>query len=230
MFGVLVNVATVLIGSTVGLLFRKMIPQNATDFVMKGIGLCTIYIGIDGALGGTNPLIAIISMAVGALIGALADLDKHLNHFAGKLEERFKNKDGSGPSIAEGFVTASLVYCVGAMAVVGALDSGIRGDHSTLIAKAILDGVTAIVFTSSLGIGVMLSAVPILIYQGSIALLGNAIAPLLSDAVITEMSAVGGLLIMAIGINMVLEKDIKVANLLPAILIPFLYYPIAQLF
>ncbi|MBR4410562.1 MAG: DUF554 family protein, partial [Firmicutes bacterium] len=121
MFGVLVNVATVLIGSTVGLLFRKMIPQNATDFVMKGIGLCTIYIGIDGALGGTNPLIAIISMAVGALIGALADLDKHLNHFAGKLEDRFKNKDGSGPSIAEGFVTASLVFCVGAMTIVGSL-------------------------------------------------------------------------------------------------------------
>ena len=116
------------------------------------------------------------------------------------------------------------------MAVVGALDSCIRGDHTTLIAKAMLDGVTAIVFTSSLGIGVMLSAVPVLIYQGAIALLGNAIAPLLSDVVITEMSAVGGLLIMAIGINMTLEKDIKVANLLLAILIPFLYYPIAQLF
>jgi len=116
------------------------------------------------------------------------------------------------------------------MAVVGALDSGIRGDHTTLIAKAMLDGVTAIVFTSSLGIGVMLSAVPVLVYQGAIALLGNAVAPLLSDVVITEMSAVGGLLIMAIGINMALDKDIKVANLLPAILIPFLYYPIVQLF
>ena len=133
-------------------------------------------------------------------------------------------------SFAKGFVTASLVYCVGAMAVVGALDSGIRGDHTTLIAKAALDGITAIVFASSLGIGVMLSAVPVLVYQGAIALLGTAIAPMLSDIVVTEMSAVGGLLIMAIGINMLLDKDIKVANLLPAILIPFLYYPIANLF
>ena len=116
------------------------------------------------------------------------------------------------------------------MVWVGALDSGIRGDHSTLIAKAALDGITAIVFTSSLGIGVMLSAVPVFVYQGAIALLGTAIAPFLSELVVNEMSAVGGLLIMAIGINMALDKDIKVANLLPAILIPFLYYPIAQLF
>ena len=116
------------------------------------------------------------------------------------------------------------------MAVVGSLDSGIRGDHTTLIAKALLDGIISIVFASSLGIGVMLSAVPVLIYQGSIALLGTAIAPFLSDALINELSAVGGLLIMAIGINMALDKDIKVANLLPAIAIPFLYYPIAQLF
>ena len=114
--------------------------------------------------------------------------------------------------------------------VVGALDSGIRGDHSTLIAKAALDGVTAVIFSSSLGIGVMLSAVPVLVYQGAIALLGSAVAPLLSNAVVTEMSAVGGLLIMGIGVNMLLDKDIKVANLLPAILIPFLYFPIYQLF
>ena len=115
------------------------------------------------------------------------------------------------------------------MAVVGALDSGIRGDHSTLIAKSALDGVAAAVFASSMGVGVMLSAVPVLVYQGLIALLGTVVAPLLSDSVITEMSAVGGLLIAAIGLNMVLDKDIKVANLLPAILVPFLYFPIYRL-
>lgn len=133
-------------------------------------------------------------------------------------------------TFAKGFVTASLVFCVGAMAVVGALDSGIRGDHTTLIAKSALDGVAAVVFASSLGVGVMLSALPVLLYQGAIALLGNAVAPLLSELVITEMSAVGGLLIMGIGLNMLLDKDIKVANLLPAILVPFLYFPLCQLF
>jgi uncharacterized membrane protein YqgA involved in biofilm formation len=222
MFGVLVNVATVLIGSTVGLLFRKMIPQNATDFVMKGIGLCTIYIGIDGALGGTNPLIAIISMAVGALIGALADLDKHLNHFAGKLEDRFKNKDGSGPSIAEGFVTASLVFCVGAMTIVGSLQSGLTGDHSMLITKATLDLVSSLIFAASLGIGVMLAAAFVLVFQGSIVLIAQAAAPFLTDYVIGEMTCVGSILIMALGMNIIGVTNFKVMNYLPAIFIPIL--------
>lgn len=222
MFGVLVNVATVLIGSTVGLLFRKMIPQNATDFVMKGIGLCTIYIGIDGALGGTNPLIAIISMAVGALIGALADLDKHLNHFAGKLEERFKNKDGSGPSIAEGFVTASLVFCVGAMTIVGSLQSGLTGDHSMLITKATLDLVSSLIFAASLGIGVMLAAAFVLVFQGGIVLIAQAAAPFLTDYVIGEMTCVGSILIMALGMNIIGVTNFKVMNYLPAIFIPIL--------
>ena len=222
MFGVLVNVATVLIGSTVGLLFRKMIPQNATDFVMKGIGLCTIYIGIDGALGGTNPLIAIISMAVGALIGALADLDKHLNHFAGKLEDRFKNKDGSGPSIAEGFVTASLVFCVGAMTIVGSLQSGLTGDHSMLITKATLDLVSSLIFAASLGIGVMMAAAFVLVFQGSIVLIAQAAAPFLTDYVIGEMTCVGSILIMALGMNIIGVTNFKVMNYLPAIFIPIL--------
>lgn len=222
MFGVLVNVATVLIGSTVGLLFRKMIPQNATDFVMKGIGLCTIYIGIDGALGGTNPLIAIISMAVGALIGALADLDKHLNHFAGKLEDRFKNKDGTGPSIAEGFVTASLVFCVGAMTIVGSLQSGLTGDHSMLITKATLDLVSSLIFAASLGIGVMLAAAFVLVFQGGIVLVAQAAAPFLTDYVIGEMTCVGSILIMALGMNIIGVTNFKVMNYLPAIFIPIL--------
>ncbi|MEG2316445.1 MAG: DUF554 domain-containing protein, partial [Clostridia bacterium] len=149
----------------------------------------------------------------------------------GAFAQRKLTRGGEGDdTFAKGFVTASLVFCVGAMAVVGALDSGIRGDHSTLIAKAALDGVASIVFASSLGIGVMLAAVPVLVYQGTIALLGAVIAPLLSEAVITEMSAVGGLLIVGIGVNMLLDQKIKIANLLPAIVIPFLYFPIYQLF
>ena len=222
MFGVLVNVATVLIGSTIGLLFRKMIPQNATDFVMKGIGLCTIYIGIDGALTGENTLITIISIAVGALIGELADLDKHLNRFADKLEDRFKNKDGSGPSIAEGFVTASLVFCVGAMTIVGSLQSGLTGDHTMIITKATLDLVSSLIFAASLGIGVMLAAVFVLVFQGSIVLIAQAAAPFLTDYVIGEMTCVGSILIMALGMNIIGVTNFKVMNYLPAIFLPIL--------
>ena len=230
MIGTLINCIAIVIGSALGLLLRRGMKESISKTVMQGVGLSVILIGINGAIQTQNTLLVIISMVIGGVLGAWIDIDAKMNRLGDWAQKKLTRDSSENNTFAQGFVTASLVYCVGAMAVVGALDSGIRGDHSTLIAKAVLDGITAIVFTSSLGIGVMLSAVPILIYQGSIALLGTAIAPLLSDAVITEMSAVGGLLIMAIGINMVLEKDIKVANLLPAILIPFLYYPIAQLF
>jgi len=172
----------------------------------------------------------IISMVIGGVVGAWIDIDDKMNRLGAFAQRKLTREGDEGNTFAKGFVTASLIFCVGAMAVVGALDSGIRGDHSTLIAKSMLDGVTSLLLASTLGIGVMLSAVPILLYQGGIALLGTVIAHFLSAEVITEMSAVGGLLIAGIGINMTLEKDIKVANLLPAIIIPFLYYPICHLF
>lgn len=230
MIGTLINCAAIVLGSLLGLLIRRGMKDSIATTVMQGIGLSVILIGVTGAIQTDNTLLVILSMAIGGVIGSLIDIDGKMNRLGLWAQTKLTHGDDSDNTFAKGFVTASLVYCVGAMAVVGALDSGIRGDHSTLIAKAMLDGVTAIVFSSSLGIGVMLSAVPVLIYQGTIALLGTAIAPLLSDAVITEMSAVGGLLIMAIGVNMLLDQNIKVANLLPAILIPFLYYPIANLF
>ncbi len=230
MIGTLINCAAIILGSAIGLLFRKGMKKNISDTVMQGVGLCVILIGLSGALETGNTLLVIISMVIGGVIGAWIDIDDKMNRLGAFAQRKLTREGDENNTFAKGFVTASLVYCVGAMAIVGALDSGIRGDHSTLIAKSILDGVTAILFSSTLGIGVMLSAVPILIYQGSIALLGNAIAPLLSPEVITEMSAVGGLLIAGIGINLTFEKNIKVANLLPAILIPFLYFPIYHLF
>ncbi|MDD6144027.1 MAG: DUF554 domain-containing protein [bacterium] len=230
MIGTLINCVAIMLGSALGLLLRRGMKESIAQTVMQGIGLSVILIGISGAITTGNTLLVIVSMAIGGVAGSLIDIDGKMNRLGAWAQRKLTRGDDENNTFAKGFVTASLVYCVGAMAVVGALDSGIRGDHSTLIAKAMLDGVTAIVFSSSLGIGVMLSAVPVLVYQGAIALLGNAIAPLLSDVVVNEMSAVGGLLIMAIGVNMLLDKDIKVANLLPAILIPFIYYPIAQLF
>lgn len=229
MIGTLINCIAIIVGSALGLLLRKGMNQNISKTVMQGIGLSVILIGIMGAIKTGNTLLVILSMVVGGIIGSLIDIQKRMNQLGAYAERKLTRGGDEKSTFAEGFVTASLVFCVGAMAVVGALDSGIRGDHSTLISKSALDAVAALVFSSTLGIGVMLSAVPVLIYQGAIALLGNAIAPLLSTQVITEMSAVGGLLIMAIGINMLLEKDINVANLLPAILVPFLYFPLYQL-
>jgi len=230
MIGTLINCLAIIAGSLVGLLLRRGMKESISKTVMAGVGLSVMLIGITGAVKANNTLLVILSMVVGGVVGAWINIDAKMNKLGAWAQKKLTHGDDPANTFAQGFVTASLVYCVGAMAVVGALDSGIRGDHSTLIAKAALDGITAIVFTSSLGIGVMLSAVPVFVYQGAIALLGTFVAPFLSDVVVNEMSAVGGLLIMAIGINMVLEKDIKVANLLPAILIPFLYYPIAQLF
>lgn len=228
MIGTLINFAAIIIGSALGLLLRKGMKPRVKHTVMQGIGLSVMLIGIMGAIKTSDTLLVIISMVMGGVVGSLIDIEDKMQRL-GAYAQRKLSKQGDDSTFARGFVTASLVFCVGAMAVVGSLDSGIRGDHTTLIAKSALDGVAAIVFASSLGAGVMLSAVPVLVYQGLIALLGSTIAPLLSDVVITEMSAVGGLLILAIGINMLLEKDIKVANLLPAIFVPFLYYPLMKL-
>ena len=230
MIGTFINCGAIVVGSLLGLLLRRGLKDAVAKTVMQGVGLSVLLIGLSGALKTENTLLVILSMVVGGMAGSLVDIDGRMNRLGIWAQSKLNPGDNTGNTFAKGFVTASLVFCVGAMAVVGALDSGIRGDHSTLVAKAALDGVVSVIFTSSLGIGVMLSAVTVLIYQGTIALLGNLVAPLLSDALITEMSAVGGLLIAALGFNMVLDKDIKVANLLPAILIPFLYFSIYQLF
>lgn len=230
MIGTLINVAAILLGSALGLLLKRRFRQSMANVVMQGLGLCVTLIGLKGALATDNTLLMILSIVLGGVLGSLIGIDRRLNQLGQYAQRKLVRNSNGENTFATAFVTASLVFCVGAMAVVGALDSGIRGDHSTLIAKSALDGVASIVFASTLGPGVMLSAVPVLIYQGSIALLGTLIAPLLSDVVVREMSAVGGLLIIGIGLNMLLKSEIKVADLLPAILIPFLYYPIVGLF
>lgn len=225
MIGVLVNTLTVLVGSSIGLIAKKVIPENWTDFIMKGLGLCVIYIGMDGAFQGENTLVMIISMVIGAIIGVALNLDGHLNSFAQRLESRFK-KDGEKVSIAEGFVTASLMFCVGAMTIVGSLDAGLTGDNTMLYTKATLDFISSIIFAASLGFGVMLSAVFVLVFQGAIVLLAGAIAPVLNDAVIAEMTCVGSLLIMAIGLNMLEMTKLKVMNYMPAIILPIALVPL----
>ena len=228
MIGVVVNTLTVIVGSTIGLLFRKLIPEQWTDFIMKGLGLCTIYIGIDGALEGTNTLVTIISIAAGALIGAVLDLDGKLNRFALGLENRFKKEGCGGPTIAEGFVTASLLFCVGAMTIVGSLQAGLTGDNTMLYTKATLDFISSLIFAASLGIGVLLAAAFVLVFQGAIVLAAQAAAPLLTDYVVAEMTCVGSILIVGLALNILGVTNLKIMNFLPAIFLPILLCMVLQ--
>lgn len=238
MIGNLINFAAILLGTGIGLLLRKGIPDRLRDTVVQGQGLCVILVGLfstfsaddGGALVHADLTCVIVCMVVGSLIGAWIDIEKRLNDLGAAIERRFV-PDAAEGSIARGFVTASLVFCVGAMAIVGPMNSGLRGDHSTLISKSILDGVFAIFFTSSLGVGVGLSAFAVLVYQGIFALLAAWIEPFLTAGMITQISAVGGLLIMGIGLNMIYDKHhIPVGNMLPAIFMPMAYLPLVGLF
>ena len=223
MLGIIVNSITVIVGCLVGLIVKGRLTEKISTTIMNGLALCTLYIGISGALNGGDTLIMIISVAIGALIGEIIDIDKWLNKLGYYLESKFKNKKESNISIAEGFITSSLLFCVGAMAIVGSLESGLRGNHDTLFTKSILDGISSIIFTSSLGIGVIFSAVTVFVYQGSITLGAGLLSGVLSTSVITNMSAVGGLLIIGLGLNMLGVTKIKIANLLPAIFLPIIF-------
>lgn len=221
--GTIVNTATVICGSLIGMLLGNILPERLRDTVMKGLGLCTLYIGITGMFGSENALITIISIAVGAAIGELLDLDGHLNRFADGLERKFRKNGNGKTSIAEGFVTASLVFCVGAMTIVGALNDGLTGDHQMLFTKATLDFVSSMVFASSMGIGVLLAAAAVFVIQGSIACLASLVAPLLqSGNTITEMTVVGSVLIVGLGLNILGLTKLKVMNYVPAIFLPIL--------
>lgn len=228
MLGTLINAALILAGTAVGLLLRRGLPERVKHAILMAMGLSTVLIGLMGAVKTTDTLGVILCMAVGTLLGSLIDLERQLDRLGHWVEHRLGQAAGEGVSRA--FVSTSLIYCVGAMAVVGSIDSGIRGDHTTLIAKGIIDGVTAIVFASTMGIGVGLSAVSVFVYQGTIALLAGLLSPVLTDAVVTEMSAVGGLLIAGIGLNLIYDKRIPVGNMLPAIFLPLAYLPLRALF
>ncbi|WP_338086498.1 DUF554 domain-containing protein [Natranaerofaba carboxydovora] len=197
-------------------MLKKGIPENIKTTVMQGIALVVIYLGMSMAFEGAEILITIFSMVLGGILGEAFGIEKRLNSLGDRLKAKVGSEEGQ---FTEGFVFASLIYCVGALAVVGSLESGINNNHEILYTKSLLDGTSAIAFTSSLGIGVMFSAIPVFLYQGSIALLAGSISGFLADEVIAEMTSVGGLLIMAIGLNILNIIEIKIANLLPAILI-----------
>jgi len=221
MLGTIVNALAVIAGTFIGLLLKKGIPERISDVVMKGVALCVLYIGISSALAGTNTLIAIISIVLGAVIGSLLDIDRRLNSL-GELAERKLSKGDGKTSIAEGFVSASLLFCVGSMAIVGSIQSGLTGNHEMIYTKSMLDGISAIIFASTLGVGVFLSAAAVLVYQGIIVLCAQWVQPFLSDYAVAEMTCVGGLLIIALALNMLGITKLKTANYLPAVFIPII--------
>lgn len=267
MLGTIVNAAAIVLGGAIGLLLKKGLPEKIADTLMKGLGLCTLYIGISGCLAGENTLVLIVSMVIGTIIGEAVDLDDKINRLGKWIERKFaenkfskkaamaveviegydaetdgritetEDKKESGAvqhagmtarkvSLAEGFVTASLLFCVGAMAIVGSLQSGLTGQHETLFAKSVLDCVAAIIFASSLGVGVLLSAGLVFAYQGSITLLAGVIEPFLTDPVIAEMNCVGNVIIIGLAMNMLGISKFKVMNFVPAIFLPILLCPL----
>lgn len=224
MAGVLVNTLTVLLGSAVGLLLKKGIPEKISKAVMTAIGLCTVYIGIDGALDGSNTIVLIISMVLGTAVGSLIDIDRGINSVGGLIEKKMKKKDG-GASVSEGFMTASLLFCVGAMTIVGSLNAGLSGDNELLFTKSILDLISSCLLASTLGIGVMFAAAFVFVFQGGLVLLAQLLSGVLTDeAMIAEITCAGSVIIIGLGLNLIGITKIKVANMLPAILFaPFVY-------
>lgn len=228
MLGVWVNFATVVLGGLVGTLLRGGIKEKYRQTINAGLALCVLLIGMSGALKTENEMLVIVSIVIGCIIGELLRIENGLDHLGEWAQQRFAKND---TGFASGFINATLLFCVGAMAVVGSLKAGLENDSSTLLAKAALDGVSSIIFASSFGIGVVFAAIPLTIYQGGIALLSGVLAPYLTEPLINEMSAVGSILIIALSLNMLelTKQRIRVGNMLPAILVPCVYMPVASL-
>ncbi|BHH84998.1 DUF554 domain-containing protein [Desulforhopalus sp. 52FAK] len=224
MLGTIVNALAIIAGSLLGLLFSKGISKNYEEIILSGVGLSVMLIGIKSALTSDNLMIVIFSVIIGAILGEWLKIETKLEKFGAFLESRVTSKSSDNRSFAKGFVTASLVFCVGSMAIVGSLESGLTGNHQTLFAKSVLDGVTSIIFASAMGLGVMFSGLAVFLYQGLITVSAGLMKDLLVPETIGQMTSVGGLLILAIGMNMLKITTIRIGNLLPAIFLPLVYF------
>ncbi|MDI9502936.1 MAG: DUF554 domain-containing protein [Tissierellia bacterium] len=227
MLGTVVNTAVVVIGALLGMLFKRGIPERVGDAVIKAFGLITLYIGISGAFKGESPYVMILSIALGTMVGEWLDLQKGIERFAQTLETRFAKEDDS--RIAQGFISATLLFCMGAMAIVGSLEGGLRGDHTLIFTKSTLDFISAMFLAASLGIGVLFAAGSVFVYQGAIVLLAGLVAPFLSDPIITEISAVGSVLLMGLAFNLLGVTKLRIMNYIPAVLLPILLVPLFSL-
>lgn len=213
--GTIVNVIAVIVGCLIGRYLGHLIPERMRRTIMMGLGLAVIAIGIQLSLQTNNPLIIIGAMLIGGIIGEALSIEAHLENLGHKLQQRFRD---SG-NVAEAFVTASLLYCIGAMAIMGALQDGLGDEPTILYAKSALDGIASVALTSTLGIGVVFSVIPLVIYQGAITLAAGWVQGFLTDPVVAEMNATGGLLILAIGLDILQIRKLPIGNLLPAIFV-----------
>lgn len=220
MQGTIVNTLAIIVGSIAGVFLKKGISERHSQSIMHAVGLAVILIGIRGALKSDDLLVVILSLVLGTFLGETIGIEAALEKMGSVLENRYA---GSSTGFTKGFVTASLIYCVGAMAIVGSLESGLAGNHQTLYAKSVLDGITSIILASTLGIGVLFSAVSVLVYQGLITVCAGFAKPYLVNDVVLQMSSIGGLLIIAIGLNLLEIKSMRVGNMLPAIFLPLLF-------
>lgn len=221
MIGTIANALAIIAGGIIGLIFKNTIPEKISEALLKATGLAVIAIGINLMLAGENFTLLIISMVIGTIIGEAINIEGKLDKFGAFIESKMKNKESN---VALGFVTCTLVYCVGSMAIVGSIQSGLTGNHEILFSKAVLDGITAVTFAATMGAGVVFSGISVLVYQGAITMLASLMQSLLSTVVVNEMTAIGGVIIMGIGLNFLIANRMRVGNLLPSIFIPIIYY------
>ena len=220
--GAAINAAAIVIGGGIGLLLKGKIKDKFTHSIIKVLGLCVFVIGASGAING-DIMLLVVSLTLGTFAGELIGIDENLNKF-GLFVQNKLSQSGSNSTFAEGFVMTTLLYCVGAMAIVGSIDAGLRGEYGTIFTKSVLDGVSAIIFASTMGVGVLFSGAAVLVYQGSIEFFAGFLQHLFTPGLITQISAVGGVMILAISFNMVLDTKLKVANMLPSFLFSIFYY------
>ena len=229
MLGVLINFAAMIVGTLVGLIFKKGIPDRISEAIMSALGLCVLYVGLTGISDGKNAIAIILSVVLGSAIGTAINIDNVLERAGEYVKNKF-NRVGNNSPIGKAMVTATLICCVGGMAIVGSLEAGISGDNTILITKAILDFIIVMMLAATLGFGVIFSAFPLLIYEGALVLLSGFIQPFLTETVTGDLTCTGSILIIALGLNMLKLTDIKVANLIPALLLSPLFTSLSVMF
>ncbi|WP_234966928.1 DUF554 domain-containing protein [Olsenella urininfantis] len=230
--GALINGLEAFVGGVIGLVFKSKVSDDLGDFLLKGQGLCVVLVGIQGMVAGGSVVVVTLSMALGCLVGYLVNLDEKVRHLGSWAQARIDAAfSGSGRlgSFSEGFVTATLFTCTGAMAIVGSLSSGIQLDHSTLIAKGLIDLVVCVPFAATVGVGVPFCALSLIVYEGALSLLSAVLGSVLTGAIISEVAVTGSLLLLAVGTNLLKLTDMKVANMLPAAFMPIALVPLLSL-
>ena len=229
MLAVFINVAAVLLGASLGLLFGSRIRESFTKGIMTAIDLCTFVIGVQSAVQTSSIMIVMVCLVIGTVIGVALHLDDRMNGASDRIRERLKGTKLSDGPFAEAFMTTTMLFCVGTMTVIGSIEAGLNHNYDILIAKSVMDLMSSLIFAAALGAGVLLSAVSVLVIQGGIVLLASFAAPVLTTEVVTEMSAVGGTLFIGMAINLlgISGKRIKVGDMLPSIFLPILYFPLS---